>query len=300
MSTPLATAKAPSSVFLALVAVAERKAYTPFLTMLIMALYASFWIDLGAILAIYISGQLGMNCGWPVWKTDGCQKGAQNFAFGALFPLGLILIFFVGAELFTGDTMYMVAGLLAKKTTWWDLIKVWAIAWFGNFFGAALMAIFFGYLGEMATANGDVQGTYISKTHTKITGMGWGVVLLKAILCNTLVNCAVWGAGVCDDTAGKILAIWWPIMAFAACGYEHSVANMFMCSAGLMVGAVDYHVDFGFFLGQNLIPCTLGNIFGGSIAMAVAWWYCYSYSPPGSLPGPTPAAPVASSSPIKA
>lgn len=261
-------------MFLALVGVAEKKSKTPAITMCIMGLYASFWIALGAMLAIFVCA------------TSQGGSGFKSFAFGALFPLGLILIFFVGAELFTGDTMYMAAGLLARKTTWFDLMKVWAIAWLFNFFGGALMAYFFGYLTDFTDApiTGPlVKQWLIDKTRYKVRDMGWGVVFLKGILCNTLVNCAVWGAGVCDDTFGKIMAIWWPIMAFAACGYEHSVANMFMCTLGLMVGAGDTKVDFGYFLIMNLVPATLGNIFGGSVAMALAWWYCYSFSPPGSL-----------------
>ena len=101
--------------------------------------------------------------------------------------------------------MYMVAGLLARKTTWWDLIKIWVLSWLFNFFGAALMAYFFGYLTDFTTAPGTgglVANWLITKTRYKVKGMGWGVVFLKGILCNTLVNCAVWGAGVCDDTGG--------------------------------------------------------------------------------------------------
>ena len=113
--------------------------------------------------------------------------------------------------------MYMVAGLLLKKTTVSDLVKVWVISWVTNFIGAAIMAFFFGYLTDYANwqspTGPKIQEWLISKTAYKVQGMGWGVVFLKGILCNTLVNCAVWAAGTCNDTSGASqllsLALFW-------------------------------------------------------------------------------------------
>ncbi len=113
---------------------------------------------------------------------------------------------------------------------------------------------------------------------------GFLVLLLKGIGCNWLVCLAVWLAVSSEDLTGKILGIWFPIMAFVAIGFEHSVANMYFIPAGIFYGA---QVTWGQFLLNNLLPVTIGNVIGGAFFVGVVYWYLYG-SPGESTKQPLP------------
>ena len=93
----------------------------------------------------------------------------------------------------------------------------------------------------------------------------------RGVLCNALVCLAVWLCFSARDVSGKILAIVWPISAFVALGFEHSVANMYLIPIGMLAGA---GFDIGGFA-QNLFWVTLGNIVGGAGGVALVYWTIY-------------------------
>jgi formate/nitrite transporter FocA (FNT family) len=104
-------------------------------------------------------------------------------------------------------------------------------------------------------------------------GMGWLAALLKGIGCNWLVNLAVIGSMAATSILGKVIMIWFPIMAFVATGFEHCVANMYFIPAGMMLGAGVTVADWWIW---NIIPVTIGNILGAVIFVAMVYHYAYS------------------------
>ena len=117
-----------------------------------------------------------------------------------------------------------------------------------------------------------ISAKAIAVAEAKVT-MPFDVAVIKAIGCNWLVCLAVYLANASDDIIGKIVGIWFPIMAFVTIGFEHSVANMFFIPLGMFLGAEG--VNWGSIIVNNLIPVTIGNIIGGAIFVACIYWYTY-------------------------
>jgi len=188
----------------------------------------------------------------------------------ALFPVGLIAISLTGAELFTGDLLVITVCLLANKVSWSSLLRNLVVSWFGNFAGTLVWASVVGYVGGAVEDNGRVDFV-VDLAETK-SYMTWGEVVCKGIGANFLVCLAVWQAMTAQDVASKILAIWFPIVAFVTVGLEHVVANMFFIPLGMMFGA---DVTVGRMLWYNLIPSTIGNVIGGAFGVALPFWFLF-------------------------
>ncbi len=214
-----------------------------------------------------------------VASTGISSVGLKKFMLGAVFPVGLIAIVLTGMELFTGDIMCVPVAVFQKKTTWGKVWKVWLWVLIGNFFGS----IFWAYLMSVGpfvslSASGATPNVF-GQTAIKIAeakvltyqsagAFGLWSVFMKAIGCNMLVNLAILLAFVAEDAVGKMLGIWFPIMAFVTTGFEHSIANMYFVPVGMMLGA---NVSWGQFLYWNLIPVILGNIVGGLLLIGVVY-----------------------------
>jgi formate/nitrite transporter len=199
------------------------------------------------------------------------EPGLQKFIFAAVFPVGLMLVVIAGAELFTGNAATCVPAALSGRITWRAVLRNWTLSYVGNFVGSLAVAYFLTFLTGLL-----LKDPWLSS----IVGIAEGkvsqdfvVLLLKGIGCNWLVCLAVWLAVSADDIAGKILAIWFPIMTFVAIGFEHSVANMYFIPAGMMYGA---SVSWGQFLFNNLLPVTIGNVIGGTVFVGVVYWFLYA------------------------
>lgn len=197
--------------------------------------------------------------------------------FGGVFPVGLMLVVIAGAELFTGDTACTIPAVMSGKATWGGLLRNWVLAYVGNLVGSLFVAFFLAYLTNLYAAEpylSAVQGIASGKV-----GQGFVPLFFKGVGCNWLVCLAVWLAVASDDIAGKIWGIWWPIMAFVALGFEHSIANMFFIPLGIFYGA---QVSWGQFFVNNLIPVTLGNIVGGAFFVGFIYWWLYGNRSAGS------------------
>lgn len=194
------------------------------------------------------------------------------------------MVVICGSELFTGNVMYMTAGVLDGKSSIGDLCKNWAGSWVFNFVGALFVAFVLAYLSGLMTAD-PFMGNALTVANTKALGgasflsagkavksITWVQALIRGIGCNWLVCLAVYMAVASDDIIGKIVGIWVPIMAFVTLGFEHSVANMFFIPLGMFLGAKISVVQL---LWNNLIPVTIGNIIGGALFVACAYWYVY-------------------------
>ncbi len=203
---------------------------------------------------------------------------------GLAFSLGLILVIVAGAELFTGNNLIMM-GFASRVVTFKQMLKNWGVSYIGNFIGSISVVILMYFtnlwkiqdslLGASAViiANGKVNLTFLE---------GFS----RGMLCNTLVCLAVWLCFSARTVVSKILAIIFPITAFVASGFEHSIANMYFIPMGILLKNNSAITDKVFeispninlerlntmgFLG-NLLPVTLGNIVGGALMVAVVYW----------------------------
>ena len=158
-------------------------------------------------------------------------------------------------------------------------------SWGGNFVGALFVAYFMAYSSGIIfeTINFAGQSTMpwansiVSIANSKCT-LSFGDAFWRAVGCNWLVCLAVYAASAAEDITGKIIALWFPTMAFVAMGMEHCIANMFFVPLGIltgtdqrylaMSGAVPLHATWETFFMNNLLPVTLGNILGGAILVA--------------------------------
>jgi formate/nitrite transporter len=210
---------------------------------------------------------------YTVVVTDtGLGFGPTRLLGGLAFSLGLILVVVAGAELFTGNNLIVMA--------WADgqiglgaLLRNWGIVYGGNFLGAAASAILIHWSGTLAMQNGAVGETALAIAGAKVS-LTIEEAFVRGILCNALVCLAIWLSYAARRVSGKILAIVFPITAFVALGFEHSVANMYfipvaiMQSGGVTVGDLLY----------NLVPVTLGNIVGGAGFVGLVYWIVYCRS----------------------
>jgi len=229
----------------------------------VLAILGGAYIAMGALLAIVIGG------GIP--EIAAANPGLQKLLFAAFFPLGLLLIAIAGGELFTGNTAYFIPSLLKGKTTLKTIFKNWGIVFLGNFLGAILFALLFAYYTEILKTDPWL-------TATKNIGLAkvaspFHVALLKGIACNWLVALAMWLSFAAKSIPGKILGIWFPIMAFVAMGLEHSIANMFFIPTAIFYGT---EISWTAFFLHNLLPVTIGNIIGGALFVGGLYGYLYT------------------------
>ncbi len=248
-----------------------RKAETPALTTFILAILAGAFIALGAVFATTTAA-----------GTSGVLPyGVAKLLTGFVFCLGLVLVVVGGAELFTGNNLIVMAWASRKVSTA-ALLRNWVIVYLGNFVGSFGTAILVFLSKQYTFGDGAVGGTALGIAKAKL-GLAPIQAVALGILCNILVCLAVWLTFSARSTLDKIAAIIFPITAFVAAGFEHSVANMYFVPMGLLIKSLDpdfattltLNVDgltWGGFLLNNLLPVTIGNIIGGSLFVAAVYW----------------------------
>lgn len=251
------------------------KAEAPFLKLFFLAVMAGAFIALGAIFATTVATQ-GTETAVPF--------GVNQLLVGLVFCLGLILVIVAGAELFTGNNLIVMAWASGKISAG-GLLRNWAIVYVGNFVGSIGMAVLYFLTRKYQAAGGALGKTMLSIAHGKVNLAFWEALFL-AVLCNVLVCLAVWLTFSARNTGDKILAIIFPITAFVAAGFEHSIANMYFVPVGLLVKMFDpaFAASTGLsldsltwtqFLTRNLIPVTIGNVIGGAFLVAGVYWVIY-------------------------
>lgn len=243
--------------------------------MLVLGILAGAYIGFGANLAVLI--------GHDVPKYLG--NGLGQVIFGAVFSVGLMLVVIGGAELFTGNNLFLMVSALDGKISWGDLLRNWTVVWIANFIGSLLLVVLIYNGGTWAMFKFGVGAKALAIANGKLS-LTWSQAFFRAILCNWLVCLAVWLALGSKDVIGKIFAIFFPIMAFVASGFEHSVANMFFIPLGILMAQIPdvvtaaqiadvSKITWPMFINANLIPVTLGNIVGGGIFVGAFYWYAY-------------------------
>jgi len=259
------TFKSPPQVVESMTAVCTAKVRFPLRKLLVLGFLAGAYVALGGFLAIIIGKAVP-----PAAAGDVTYDGLSQLLFAAVFPVGLVLVVVAGAELFTGNTAIMIPAVLNGQARFGDLLKNWVSSYVGNFAGALFVAYVLAYLTGLCGGEpylSAVRGIALAKTDLSFMSAFW-----RGVGCNWLVCLAVWMACAAEDVAGKILAVWFPIMAFVGLGFEHSVANMFFIPVGMFYGA---EVGVGRFLAKNLLPVTLGNIVGGALFVGLLYWWLF-------------------------
>jgi formate/nitrite transporter len=215
--------------------------------------------------------------------------GLTKLIGGFVFSLGLILVIITGAELFTGNNLIVMA-VVSRKITLGQLLNNWGIVFMGNFVGS-LIVVFLIFLSGMWTAgDASVGVTALTIANAKVNLTFWQA-LSRGILCNILVCLAVYLCFSGRSVTDKILAILFPITAFVALGFEHSIANMYFIPAGLllknspevlaaaqdMLGRIPdlSNLTMYGFIVDNLLPVTIGNIIGGTLFVGIVHWFLF-------------------------
>jgi formate/nitrite transporter len=249
------------------------KAQMPWVDVFALSVLAGAFIALGAIFATTVA------------SGDGAPYGVTRLLAGLTFTLGLVLVVVAGAELFTGNNLIVMAWASRRVSTT-RLLANWSIVWIGNFVGATATAVIVYLSGQYEFGGGEVGQTALSIATTK-TSLGFGQAVALGMLCNALVCLAVWLTYGAHTTTDKIVAIILPIAAFVAAGFEHSVANMYFISIGLLiksdesfVAGLDPEPDlsqltWGSFFADNLLPVTIGNVLGGAVMVGAVYWFVY-------------------------
>ncbi|MCL4110137.1 UNVERIFIED_CONTAM: hypothetical protein GTU68_016886 [Idotea baltica] len=194
----------------------------------------------------------------------------QRILGGVVFSLGLILVVVAGAELFTGNNL-MVMAWVSRKITVSRLLRNLVIVYFTNFIGAAGLAFVVEASGHLSMNDGAVGDAAIRIAEGKLN-LPFHEAFLKGVLCNVLVCLAVWLAMAGRSVVDKVAAIIFPITAFVAAGFEHSVANDYFIPLAIFHGAELSWADFWL---KNLLPVTLGNLAGGAGMVGLIYWIIY-------------------------
>lgn len=251
-----------------------KKGNLDFLSMFMLAVLAGAFIGFGAIFYTTVVTGTSDKVGFGITKLLG----------GLVFSLGLILVVVAGAELFTGNNLLVMAtasGKLPVSKLAWN----WLVLYIGNFVGSILTAFIVFQTLQFMMSDGQVGAAALKIADAKCR-LDFGTAMTRGIYCNVLVCLAVWLTFSCRTTGDKILAIIFPITAFVACGFEHSVANMYFIPIGLFIKdlapphfwamisqtAGDYANISWLNFFRNLLPVTIGNLIGGAAFVGIIYW----------------------------
>lgn len=253
----------------------ETKVNTPVGKLLLKAVFAGMMIAMGAAGSSVAAHSVG-------------NVGLAKLAAAVVFRVGLMMVIMMGAELFTGDCL-MIMATASKKHSYKQLIKVLSIVFIGNFLGAAMTAMAVAGSGQWNYSN-NVLGAYTIKVALGKVSLDFGQAMISGVLCNILVCIAVVMALCAKDVTGKLLSSFFIIFLFVTEGFEHCVANMYYITAGLLAKLnPDYlqaamtefglqaeqlaELNVGSFLFHNLLPVTIGNIIGGMVCIGLPLLY---------------------------
>lgn len=236
----------------------KKKATLPLLSILILGFLGGAYIAFGYLFSIRVTAGLPHE-----WGT------LNNLIGGLVFPLGLILTVVAGGELLTGNMMAVSMAKFAKKITWKQLTINWILIALTNLVGSIFVAYVFGHLLGL-TETGVFLDKTIAAAHSKVDA-SFIEAFISAVGCNWLVALAIWITYSAEDTTGKIIGLFLPIVAFITLGFQHIVANMFIIPAGIFLGAVTWSDYF-----MNFIPVFLGNAVGGSILVGGLFYGAYA------------------------
>ncbi len=237
------------------------KARAPLLTLAMLGMLAGAFIGLGAAMFALIASDATLGF------------AATRLLGGVAFSLGLILVSVAGAELFTGNNLLAMAWA-AGRIGWRDVLRNWVVVCVANFAGACGLALLVWLSGHAEMNGGRVGGAVVAIASAKVA-LPLAEAFFRGVLCNVLVCMAVWMTLAGRSVTDKAVAIVFPITAFVAAGFEHSIANMYYFPLAMLLGAPLSWGD----VAVNLVPVIAGNIVGGSVLVALVYWVVYLRRP---------------------
>lgn len=237
--------------------------------MLILGAFAGMFIGFAGIASTTISATVE-------------NASVARLLSACVFPAGMAMVLVAGSELFTGNNLIIIS-VLEKKVRLRSMLKNWLFVFLGNFLGAALVAVLVVYGHTPNLYGGRLAEKMIASALTRVE-QSFPEAFIRGVLCNILVCIAVWAAFAAKKVSGKLLMSFWPVMLFVLCGFEHSIADIYFCIAGILTSA-EYGIsaetlNAGSFLLKNLLPVTLGNIVGGAGIVGAGYWLVYLHRTP--------------------
>ncbi len=267
----------PAEVAKNYMAVGKAKVNAPIPKTLLLAVLAGMFIAVGGIASTTAAVSVA-------------SPSLAKLVSAVVFPGGLTMVLLAGSELFTGNCLLTIP-LLEREISWGGMLKNWLFVYLGNFLGSLLAAALV-VLGHTPDLFGRGLAVSILSAAAGKCSLGFGDAFFRGVMCNFLVCIAVWISSAAKDVGGKLAGLFFPIMMFVVCGFEHSVANMYYIGAGLFAKLVPAYAEaaaaagvdldaitVGKFLAGNLLPVTLGNILGGGVCVGCAYWFCYLRDP---------------------
>jgi formate transporter len=256
-------------------AVGVTKGARDILSTVLLGVLAGVFIGLGAMFCTVVTTDSGL--GFGLTKLLG----------GLSFCLGLILVVMAGAELFTGNCL-IVMSWMSGRTSFAKLLRNWGLVYFANLMGALSLVGLMFYTSQWTLNNNGIGANALLIANAKVN-LSFGSALARGILCNALVCLAIWLCFSARTVTGKILSIVFPITAFVAAGFEHSIANMYFIPMGILLAKQPAVLEAarvtaenvgnltwaGFI--SNLVPVTIGNIIGGGILVGAVYWLAYLF-----------------------
>ena len=233
------------------------KARLPLLSLAMLGMLAGAFIGLGAMMYTLVVSDASLGF------------AAQRLLGGLAFSLGLVLVTVAGAELFTGNNL-LAMGWADGCLSTHQVLRNWAVVCATNFVGAAALALLV-WLSGQAGLNGGAVGVAAVRIAVAKANLGVGEAFFRGMLCNVLVCMAAWMALAGRSVTDKVVAIVFPITAFVAAGFEHSIANMYLMPLAMLLGAPIGAFD----VLHNLVPVVAGNLVGGSVLVALVYHVIY-------------------------
>ncbi|MDR1084216.1 MAG: formate/nitrite transporter family protein [Deltaproteobacteria bacterium] len=257
------------------------KSKMTFKSQMILALLAGAYIGFGSVMAIKVAGNMPAD----VWGS------MVRLVFGGVFPVGLLMVLLAGADLFTGDCLFMPGALVHRQINVSKFFRILILSLIGNFIGSVLVA-WLSYKGAILMDGSDETGRAMANYAVSIANgkctLAWDVAFYRGILCNWLVCLAIYMSLSSTDGISKAVLMWPPITAFVTMGMEHSVANMTFVPLGIYIGsdpaymagtgALALTASWSGLIVDNLIPVVLGNFVGGALFVGALYYWSNNLS----------------------
>jgi len=238
-------------------------------TLVVLGFLAGSFIAMAAVASHTVSYALG------AWAGPSMVK----LISGLVFSVGIVMVIVGGAELFTGNSL-MIMALLDRRIRLGALIRNWVIVYFSNMAGAVFVAWLYHETGLWQPVDG-ASAQALVMTAIRKSSLEFWPAFFRGVLCNWLVCMGVWMSYSADDVSGRIVPLAMAVSAFIMSGAEHSVANMFYIPIGYMVSSAPAAEGFAA-AARNLLPVTLGNAVGGGVLVGTMYWWAYMRPTPES------------------
>jgi formate/nitrite transporter len=256
----------PPEIYAEIAHLGYEKAQYPWYKVFALSIVAGGYVGLGAATCYLIGGLMNQAPSFPDHSQH--NYGLFKLVFGAVgYPFAFMTIVVCGSELFTSQCAYTTAAWLERQIPLTKVVKMLFITWCGNFVGCVAIAYLF-HAGEVF----DHKDAHLKQVFHEKIKLSWQVIIVRGIFANWLVGIATWMANAALDMSGKAIAVWLPISSFAAIGFEHCIANMFVFAMAVAQGEPATPKQI---LWDNLVPATIGNYIGGAFFIAALYSFVY-------------------------